>query len=149
MTLEELTKKVQSIEDIEAIKNMQHQYIFYVNERRFAEAVNCFAENATCIIATNAPCTGKVKIAEHFQDYVAKMNHGKDRDKHYAVMPVITVEGDKARGEWLLYILISDKVTGKASEWIQWKYENEYIKEHGQWKFSLLKATRGWPDNIH
>ena len=149
MTLKDLEEKVKLIEDIEEIKNMQHQYLFWINERKWDEAVNCFAEDAIAYIGSPEPCKGKAEIAKHFRDYVSKMNLGKDRDKHYSVMPVISVAGDKAKGQWLLYILVTDKETGKAGTWIQGKYENEYKKVDGKWKFSFLKWIRGWPDNIH
>lgn len=149
MPQDDLKKQVGILMDIEEIKKLQNRYLFWINEKKWDECINCFTDNAVVYIPSPVECKGKAEIAGRFRDYVSKMNLGKDRDKHYAVMPIITVEGDKARGEWLLYILITDKETGKAGSWIQGKYENEYRKVNGKWKISFLKWLRGWPDNIH
>lgn len=148
MTLEDLAKKVQTLEDIEEIKQLQHQYLFWINECAWDKAQDCFSEDGTAVVAAQEPHKGKAEIAQLFRDYVSKMNLGKDRDKHYAVMPNISVEGDKAKGEWLLYILITDPETGNSISCRQGKYENKYIKVNGRWKIHYLKWIRGWPDNI-
>jgi ketosteroid isomerase-like protein len=135
--------------DIEEIKKLQNKYLFWINEKKWDNCINCFTDDAVAYIPSPVESKGKAAIAGRFRNYVSKMNLGKDRDKHYAIMPIITVEGDKAKGEWLLYILITDKETGKAGSWIQGKYENEYSKVNGKWKISHLKWLRGWPDNIH
>jgi hypothetical protein len=67
------------------------------------------------------------------------------RDAHFAVEPVIEVDGDKAQGHWLVYILISDPETGAASRWIGGRHDCEYLKVNGEWKFSSLTFTNPWP----
>lgn len=148
MATNDLAKRIQIIEDIEEIKNLTHRYLFWINERKMDEVLTCFADNASVEVMPMPVCKGRTEFTKLFKESVAKSNAGKDRDKHYAVMPVITVDGDKAKGEWLIYILINDPVTGNASRWIQGKYENEYVKVAGAWKFSVLKWIRGWPDHV-
>jgi hypothetical protein len=138
--------RVQMIEDVEEIKNMTHQYLFWINERKWDKVLTCFTDDAEVEVRPMPISRGKKEYTKLFLESIAKTNAGKDRDKHYAVMPVITVNGDKAKGEWLVYILISSPEAGNASKWIQGKYENEYAKVDGKWKFSVLRWLRGWPD---
>ena len=45
----------------------------------------------------------------------------------------------------MLYIMIADPVTGNALKINQGKYECEYIKSDGRWKFSKLVWVNPWP----
>jgi hypothetical protein len=60
-------------------------------------------------------------------------------------MPVITVDGDHAKGHWMLYIFIADPATGVVSRFLQGRYDCEYTRENGKWKFSKLVWTNPWP----
>ena len=42
MTLEELEKKVRALDDIEEIKNLHREYIFWLNNRQFKEMIRLF-----------------------------------------------------------------------------------------------------------
>jgi hypothetical protein len=143
MSLEEMSKRFQALEDTEAIRRLHNEYIFYLNNDQWQEMSDCFSDNATANIHEFRQ--GKKEILKYFTEVIAKLNAGKGRDAHFAVQPVINVEGDRAKGHWLIYILIADPVTGNALRWIPGRYDCEYIKEDGNWKFSSLNYTSPWP----
>jgi hypothetical protein len=60
-------------------------------------------------------------------------------------MPVIHVDGTQASGHWMLYIMVADPVTGNALKINQGRYECEYTKLGGRWKFSKLVWVNPWP----
>jgi len=143
MTPEDMEKRLRAIEDAEAIKNMHNDYLFDLNGQQWHEMERYFTEDATVDI--HEKVIGKKAILKFFTEVIAKMNAGKGRDAHFAVQPVVEVDGDRAKSHWLIYIFISDAVTGKADRWIQGRYDCEYAKEDGKWKFSALKYTSPWP----
>jgi hypothetical protein len=62
---------------------------------------------------------------------------------HFTGQGVISVEGDRAKGHWMFYRFLPPPL---PERWIQGRYDCEYVKEDGQWKFSFMKLTRPWPD---
>jgi hypothetical protein len=143
MTLKEIEKRLKAMEDIETIKRLHNEYLFYLNNSQWQEMADCFTENATANI--HELHKGRGEILKFFTEVIAKLNAGKGRDAHFAVQPVITVDGNRAQGHWLIYIFIADPTTGNALRWIQGRYDCEYVKEYGNWKFSSLTYTSPWP----
>ena len=147
MNLEELKRKVKVLEDTEAIKNMHRDYIFWLRNSQFDEMIDCFAENATAEIRTFGPRTGRDTIARLFKEEIAKVKIPRG---HSLVQPVITVEGDKAKGHWTMYTFNYDYTApagmGRLIECEQGRYDCEYVREAGKWKFSYLKWICPWPE---
>jgi hypothetical protein len=159
MTLAELEKRVQTLEDIEEIKNMHREYIFFLMTRQFEKMVDCFAENAvldivTFSIAKGKPTReqreGKKEIRELFKTMASWVRESEGeipKGGHFLVQPVITVEGNKAKGHWLLERMKEDvKPSGSSWIFLPARYDCEYVKEAGKWKFSMIKLTHPWPD---
>lgn len=143
MTIEQIEARLKAVEATQAIINLHNEYLFYLNNRQWREMADCFMEDAAVII--HEPRNGREEIYKLFTDVIAKLNAGKARDAHFAVQPVIEVDGEKAKGHWLIYIFISDAETGEAKRWIPGRYDCEYAKENGRWKFSVLNYTSPWP----
>jgi hypothetical protein len=142
MTLEEMEKRLKAVEATQQIINLHNDYLFCLNNRQWREMADCFTENATATI--HEPRHGREDIYRLFTDVISKLNAGKSRDAHFAVQPVIEVDGDRAKGHWLIYIFIADE-EGNAKRWIPGRYDCEYAKEDGRWKFSVLNYTSPWP----
>jgi hypothetical protein len=139
VTLEEIQKRLKTLEDIEAIKNLHREYVFMMINHRWADMAELFAENATAAIAEHEPRTGKKEIARFLTEVISKQV-GWELG-HFVTQPVISVEGDKAKGHWLLFLLFPEP----AVKWMQARYDCEYIREGGKWKFSLVKFQLPWP----
>ncbi len=138
MTLEELEKRVQALEDLEAIKKLHQTYINLMDNLEWEKVLNLFTEDGTAEVRDSGVKRGRKELNEVYIDVLAK-NRGKERfDGHMAIEPDITVDGNTARGTWLIYILFSRP----AIEWVQGKNECEYRKENGVWKIKSLKFTR-------
>jgi ketosteroid isomerase-like protein len=145
MTLDEMEKRLQALEDLEAIKNLHRNYILWLNNRQWDYMAECFNENAVALIYRHPLCRGKAEIHRLFTETMSQVNTGKGRDAHFATLPVISVDGDRAKGHWLLYILIAHPVTGEAFRWLQGRYECTYEKANGKWKFTKLVWVNPWP----
>ncbi len=138
MTLEEMEKRLKTLEDIESIKNLQNDYIYALASQQWDDMLDCFADDAVADIWTHGPRKGKKEIGALFQGFSGKIlpTHG-----HLVAQPVIKVDGDKAEGYWILYVFISEM----DPQFVQGKYECTYVKVNGRWKFSYLKYIRPWP----
>lgn len=140
MTLDELGKRVQVLEDIEEIKKLHTNYIYWLCKLQWDNMLDCFAEDATLELMDQGVRKGKQEISEVFHNVLAKMI--KLNDGHFVGQPVISVNGDKAKGYWILYLFFSEP----SVRWMQGRQECEYVKVDGKWKFSSVKFINPWPE---
>ncbi len=134
--LEELGKRVRVTEDIQEIHELQRRYINALICTEWDDCADCFAENAKVDVYLHKPIKGKAAIIKWFKEELSKTHAGKEGD--IVVHPVIKVDGDKAKGTWLLYMMYCYPRTGQSLFWVQGFYNNEYVREHGKWKISLM-----------
>ena len=145
MTSEEMEKRLRSLEDLEEIRKLQQQYMYWWDAHEYEKIVGCFTEDATVDLHAGY-AKGKSQFTKLFKEEISRVHIGKEGP--FSVHPIITVEGDKAKGSWLLYIqfalprklkLKQNDVMHDAPDWIQGYYEMEYAKKNGEWKISGLK----------
>ena len=149
MSLEELEKRVRTLEDMDQIQKLQVHYVNCLTTANWPEVHDCFSDNAV-IDFPQGIARGKGEIIAIFRDLVAQMHVGLEGN--FVVHPIVTVDGDTAKGSWLLYIqfarpraLPSDftsLIGGEMPDWMQGFYEMEYVRESGKWKICLLKWRR-------
>ena len=137
MTLEEMEKRLTALEDLEAIKKLHQNYINFMDNMKYNDVLDLFTEDATAEVRNSGVKRGKKELSEIYLGLAEK--RGSVRyDGHLVIEPDITVEGDNARGTWLVYMLFSRPVIN----WVQGVNEAEYRKENGVWKISKMKFTR-------
>ena len=138
MSLEALEKRVRALEDLEEIKKLHQHYINLMDDLQYEAVLDLFTEDATSEVRNLGVKSGRKEMAEIYLGVLAK-KRGKERfDSHMAIEPDITVDGNTAKGTWLIYIFFSKP----DIQWVQGKNECEYRKENGVWKISKLKFTR-------
>jgi ketosteroid isomerase-like protein len=147
---DELEKRIEKIENLEALKNLHRQYIYYVNSQQWDKVIDCFTEDAIADIGMHGSHKGTAELTELFTIKIARVNE-KWNGGHFVTQPIVSVEGDTAKGCWMLYICVFDAetVSGQTLKWIQGRHDCEYIKRQGQWKISYIKYTRPWPTSPH
>jgi hypothetical protein len=139
MTLAELEKRVQTIEDLEAIKKLHQNYINLMDNIRYDEVVELFTDDATAEVRSSGVKRGKKELTEIYQMLKGMYKGGVARHiGHMCVEPDINIEGNNARGTWLIYFF--DSVPTQS--WVQGINECEYRKVNGKWYISKLKFTR-------
>lgn len=147
MNLEELEKRLRVLEDIEEIKQIQIRYVNDLTTTDWDDLVDCFSENA--YVDLSQGYRGKEEIAGFYKGEITMTHIGKEGN--FLVHPIISVDGDKATGRWLLYTLFSlphTLQTGAmpapvdAPDWMHGFYDMEYVRENGKRKISMLKWRR-------
>ncbi len=145
MTLEELEKRVAYLEDHLAIRDLHHEYLFQLNNKQWDDIIDTFTEDGSANIGHHGLREGKAEVAKLFKERISQMNVGREiRDSHNAIDPVIEIDGDKAKGHWLMYIFISNPDTGECRI-TQGRHDCEYEKIDEKWMFKSVKYTRPWP----
>jgi hypothetical protein len=143
MSVQDIEKRLQTLEDLEEIRRLHHNYFYQLNNKQYDDLIATFADDGWLNIWKHGIRKGKVEITKFVKTDIAKINAGSVA--HFVVEPVITVEGDRAKSYWMVYMLFSDPVTGLPSKWIQGRHDAEYVKINGKWKFYSVTFTRPWP----
>jgi hypothetical protein len=158
--IKELEKEVTSLKDIEAIKNLQAAYGYYLEHWMGEEIIDCFSTSPE-VSATFVE--GTYTGPEGIRRYFGRMQQVSPEFLHQVmqVSPIITVDidGKNAKGRWYGYGAVS-MPAGKGARQMHMSviYEMDYIKEKGVWKIFTLRlmmhyscpADKGWlsPEKI-
>ena len=137
--LEKTEKRLGVVEDIEEIKRLQVHYLNSVMFTDWDAVMDCFVEDSAIEFVEGGYTRGKAEVEKFFRERIARIHVGKEGD--FAVHPLISVDGERAKGNWVMYMMYSHPRTGQALFWVQGIYDAEYIKENGRWKFGFLKWT--------
>jgi hypothetical protein len=100
VTLEEMEKRLRTVEDIEQIKQLHHRYINDLTFINWDDVIDCFSENSSIDVQFGGLIKGKANIAGFFKEMLSQIHIGKEGI--FMVHPVITVHGDNAKGNWLM-----------------------------------------------
>jgi len=130
MTIEELA-------DIENIKRLKSRYLRFMDQRRWDEWIDLFAEDATIrvTISDEEYCLwrGKDKILEGN----SSLNTGNTSIHHGHMPDIELVAPDRATGHWMLqdtYLRPSGRTESFGY------YEDEYVKIDGIWKVQAINC---------
>ena len=145
-----LEQKIQRIEDINAIENLQRTYGFLVDKALWQEVADLFTEDGTLEIGGRGVFIGKARIYQYLLFLGAEgPQYGRLID-HLQLQPVVHVAADgiTARGRWRFLAqggeLASADGPGTPASGTGYlgmgTYENEYVKEGGVWKIRKLHA---------
>jgi ketosteroid isomerase-like protein len=138
MSLADLEKRVQAIEDLEEIKKLHQTYISLMDNLKYEDVLDLFTTDATVQVRNSGVKKGRKEMSEVYIDILAKHRGTERFDGHIAIQPDLTVTGDTAKGTWLIYMLFSKPTI----QWVQGRNDAEYKKVDGKWKISMMKFTR-------
>lgn len=141
-TIEDLKKEVQALKDVEAIKQLHIRYVNDLTYGEWDDIVECFAEDAVlAVMMGQEPTTGKEKIRDIFMNQVAKSDKHTGKEANMTLHPLITVDGDTGKSNWVIYFITQPDQNKEAIQVLQGIYDCEYIRENGEWKISYIKWT--------
>jgi ketosteroid isomerase-like protein len=136
MNLEELEKRVQAVEDLEAIKKLHQKYMNLMDNLQYESVPALFTDDASVEIRDSGVKKGREEIDKMYLG-IGAMKKAKN-NCHMAIQPDITVSGDTASGSWMVYMFYFSP----SVDWVQGRNDVEYRKVKGIWKISKLKFTR-------
>ncbi len=146
MNLDQMEARLRRLEDIEEIKQLQVHYVNSLINTRWDDLVECFAEDGVANLHMGV-AKGKAEISLLFKEKISRSHQGLEGV--FVTHPIVSVKGDQATGNWLLYIQWSlprkldpiphNMTSDEAPDWMQGYYDMDYKRENGVWKISSLK----------
>lgn len=129
-----LAKRIQALEDIEAIKRLKYDYFFFCDNKRPEKVRECFVDGPVHIDY------GQIGVFDHRDALVAVFTemacHEHMVEMHHAQNPRIDlVDSSTARGSWGLYYCLIDTRENHVTQ-LGAYYEDEYRKVDGHWLIS-------------
>ena len=144
MDLEALEKEVIHLEDIQAIKDLQQKYGYYMDSHHREEVVDLFSDDTESFeLESVGLFLGKEGVKRFYldDDLVDKVTKALPQYIHIRILMtggVINVnpDGVTANGRWSTWLAEAMSVGGiPRQQWVHGYYENEFIKEDGIWLF--------------
>jgi hypothetical protein len=120
------------LQEIEAIKRLKYKYMRCIDEKRWDELAECFAEDAVAAYSGDKYAfTGRDAIIKFLVD---SMDRGSLLTSHRVGQPEIELTSEtSATGIWALEDTVIDtqfEITLRGAAF----YRDEYLKIGGQWK---------------
>jgi len=136
--LSEVEARIQILEDIESIKKLKAKYWRCLDKKLWDEMEDVFTEDATGDYGYGEPVKGRKAVIQSIKDSLARESAVTFHAGH---PPEIEITSDTtATGIWPLqdYVALGSdfKMVGYGH------YEDEYVKESGQWRKKSVKLTR-------
>ncbi len=134
--VEELEKRLQTLEDIEAIKKLQRAYGYFLDKCMWDELVDCFSEDGSLELAQRGVYVGKKnirKLMDLMPDAQKGIKYGILMN-HMNLQGIVNIDSDgkTAKGRWRMFGQVGK--IGEKAFWAEGTYENTYVKEDGVWK---------------
>lgn len=146
VNLEELLRRVERLEDIDALKRLKARYAAICDQGYDPDQLAAlFVEDGTWEGGPFGTHRGRDAIRAFF----AGISSSFVWALHYVICPNIDVaaDGNTATGSWYIWEPVtmtrSDDVSATDAVLLMAQYDDEFIKVDGQWMFSTLRA------NIH
>jgi ketosteroid isomerase-like protein len=140
-TLADLGRKIQVLEDIEAIKKLKAKYWNSVDTKQWDKLADCYTED----VVFESPQLGMME-GRDFIVKVFKRAMKNVKTAHQGHNPEIDITGDAtATARWAL----NDRVELVGGTFFQGygHYDEDYIKQDGCWKIKRSKLTYIFQEN--
>jgi hypothetical protein len=136
MNLEELEQRLRALEDIEAIKKLKARYCAHCDNNYDADGIaSLFTKEAVWDGGSFGKHEGQEAIRIFFRGAPQIFPFAI----HQVMNPIIEVKGEQATGSWYLF-QPATLAEGDQAVWLAARYEEEYVKMGGEWKFKHLKV---------
>jgi ketosteroid isomerase-like protein len=136
MNVEDLARRLQVLEDSEAIKKLKARYCAYCDNNYDADGIAAlFTEDAVWDGGSFGKHEGREAIRTFFRGAPKLLTFAI----HQVMNPLIEVQGERATGKWYLFQPCT-LAEGNQAAWLAARYEEEYVKVGGEWKFTQLKV---------
>ena len=137
MNMEEIERRLLALEAVEEIKRLKARYCAYCDDDYDADGIaNLFAEDAIWEGGTFGRYNGRDEIRQFFVNAPAMLPF----TVHMVMNPIIEVNGDTATGIWYLFQACTF-AEGERAVWGSARYDEEYARVDGAWKFKNLKLS--------
>lgn len=129
-----LESEIQQLKDLEAIRRLRFRYHECVNETKLAEIPDLFTEDGDLDFGYLGKARGGDELKRFFGALPKLLSFVKQFIHNHA----IDIQGATGRG---LSYLEAKSVSKGESYLVAARYDDEYEKVDGQWKFKKMRLT--------
>ena len=133
MTTHDLEARVKRLEDLEAIRRLRYTYCYLCDEYKMDELLKLFAKGAQCDFHEFGQYVGNEEVAKFYKEIVPTAMTFFVHMVHNPMIEII--DENNAKGKW--YADVPATLSGEA-RWMCGRYEEQYVKEDGVWKFKEI-----------
>jgi len=133
--ISELTKRIQTLEDLEDIKRLKAVYALACDDKYNPEKMEpLFTEDA---VWDGGKYFGRYEGRDNICNFFAGVSDNIIYALHYILMPHVVTHGDTADATWYLWMIATMKETGGVFG--AGVYADKYHKINGTWLFKEVK----------
>ena len=151
VSIKALQTKIDVLEDIEEIRKLMAAYTYSLDYGELDKLLDCFTDDAQMEVGVRggreAPFVGKYGDKKAIESlYTGIMEQFPEPSERFVAAhliqnEVVMVEGEKARGTFYLLEAGAPPPEGGQVNWIQGRYDNQFVKVDGRWKISFFGFT--------
>ena len=128
-----LEAAVQNLGDQEALRALRYRYHEYINEGKFAAIPDLFTEDGDLDFGYLGKAHGRAELGKFFGGISQVLSF----IKQFVHNHTIQVQGDRGTGQSYL----EAKTVSKGESYVvAGRYDDEYVKQNGEWKFKSMKV---------
>ena len=132
-----LEERVRVLEDIQEIQKLKARYAAACDNHYDADAIaGLFTEDAVWDGGRLGKCQGREAIRAFFKRAPEFFPFAI----HNVMNPIVEVDGDHASAQWYL-LQPATMAKDNQAVWLAARYDDEYVRVNGEWKFRSLKVT--------
>jgi hypothetical protein len=136
MDLEALEKRLTRIEDRETIKELKARYCAICDDDHNPDAMTTlFVEDGIWEGGDFGKAQGHAAIRKLFQGFQQLISFSQ----HMVMNPIMDIDGNQAKVTWYFLGPFTFRKENEA-KWTAVRYEDDYVKVNGEWKFKHLRA---------
>ena len=146
--MNDLKERLQQLEDLEAIRRLKHYYYSNCIDRTLGgeksaieETISRFTDDIVADFTGFPLAEGREQVVDF---YVRAVPLILSYSQHYVFNEVIDITGDSAKGLWYLNCPVmfteASPLGRETPGLIAGRYEEEYVKEDGVWKWRRIVA---------
>jgi len=134
--MSDLEKRIQELEDIEAIKRLKSRYAMACDDMYNPDKLEkMFVEDAVW----DGGLFGRYEGRQAIREFFAGVSKDLSFAVHYPIGPDISVDGNNAKAKWYLWQTATFNKT--QAFFMAAIYEDKYVKVNGEWFFKEVIAN--------
>jgi len=132
----ELARQITVLQDIEAIKKLKAEYCDICDDEHNQDRiVSIFAEEGIWEGKGVGHAQGHAELRKLFKSFAERISFSQ----HNVFNPRVEVNGNEAHASWYFLGPFTFR-KGNRQLWLAARYEDDYVKINGAWKFKHLRA---------
>ena len=134
----ELGKRIQALEDIEALKQLKAKYIRCVDLNLWDELAEVFTEDVEAHYGENLDFQGRQALLDFLKGTIGLDNFISSHECH---LPEIELSGETtAHARWKMHDYLIIQPNSTMTGWAY--YDEDCVKVNGEWKIKVIGYTR-------